>query len=1186
MNRTTFAFALLVVLASTSRAQDPTPPDFNTHVAPILQKYCVGCHGGGEAEGGLVLESYETLMAGGKRGQALLPGKADQSRLILLLEGKATPAMPPEGNEAPTVDEIALLRAWIDAGARSPTGAAPDPTRLVTPRVPLLAPARHPLNAVAWSPDGRLLALAGYRRVRLIAADSHALVLDLADHRGSVTAVSFSADGTKLVTAAGEAGLFGEARVYNVADGALLRTIVGHRDALYAVALSPDGALLATAGYDEQIVLWSVESGSEVMTIEGHHGAVYDLAFRCDGRVLASASADRTVKLWDVATGARLETLGQSLKELYAVAFSPDGTRLAAAGVDNRIRVWQISETASEGSNPILYSRFAHQEPVIEIAWSPDGQSLVSAGEGRNIKLWTAATMDERLLLELQPDWTHALAFSPDSAKVLVGRLDGTYALYDAASGAVVPVPAPELAGIWPRGAQRGAAGKIKLTGANLANITAVTFGDSRIAATMLPPTPGTANEAWIEVTAGADVPRGAYDLSVTTAGGTTAAVKLYVDDLPQEAEAEQNGSPQTATAVALPAGIWGALDAQGDVDHYAFETAAGETLVFDLAAAPLGSKANAVLTLFDPHGRVVASGNDFDGQPDPLLTYTVPEAGRYVVAVSEQALGASAEHYYRLSLGAFPFVTGCYPLSVPANQPARVELVGYNLPPDRAVELAASAGGEVAVPVDPQRFRFRRDLRVVVGSLPENLEAEPNDEVEQATTIAVPGVAGGRIVPAGSAADADLFRFESRAGQQWIIETDAARRGSPIDTKIEVLDAAGGPLVRVQLQAIRDSYLTFRGIDSNAVDARLRNWEEMGLNELVYMQGEVGKIFRMPQGPDSGVNYYGWAGRRICYFDTSPTTHAIDEPCYIVEPHPPGAELTPTGLPIFPVYYANDDDGERKLGSDSKLLFTAPADGAYLVRVSDVRGESGDRYAYRLIVREPRPDFVVTLGGDNPTVNAGSGRDIGLSLERLDGFDGDVVVDIAGLPPGFAVSSPVVIQAGHFAAKAVVYAAADAPSPTEENAAQTVVRATANVAGQPVVKEVHNLGRIALGEAPKLRVTLTADPAASGPGGEILIRPGTTIPAILRVERNGFDDRITFTVENLPHGVIVDDIGLNGVLIPEGMNERRIFLSAAPWVTGLTRQIHAVAAAEGNQASPAVVLQVAAPAEVAAGGN
>ena len=66
--------------------------------------------------------------------------------------------------------------------------------------------------------------------------------------------------------------------------------------------------------------------------------------------------------------------------------------------------------------------------------------------------------------------------------------------------------------------------------------------------------------------------------------------------------------------------------------------------------------------------------------------------------------------------------------------------------------------------------------------------------------------------------------------------------------------------------------------------------------------------------------------------------------------------------------------------------------------------------------------------------------------------------------------------------------------------------------------------------------------------------------------QRNGFDDRIAFDVANLPHGVIVDDIGLSGVLIPEKQTERTIFLRAEPWVPEQTRPFFATAQVEGNQ--------------------
>src|SRR5215467_7091364 len=264
--------------------------------------------------------------------------------------------------------------------------------------------------------------------------------------------------------------------------------------------------------------------------------------------------------------------------------------------------------------------------------------------------------------------------------------------------------------------------------------------------------------------------------------------------------------------------------------------------------------------------------------------------------------------------------------------------------------------------------------------------------------SVPVPCVVNGRIWRAelpsgGQSGDVDIFKFHARAGQSLVIETDAVRRGSPIDTRIEVLDAEGKPVERLLLQAVRDSHITFKNIDSNTDDLRVENWQEMELNQLMYLEGEVCKIFRMPQGPDSGFQFYNVGGKRRTYFGTSGIAHALDEPAYIVQPRSGSSKLEQNGLPVFTLYYANDDDSDRKLGTDSKLLFNPPADGKYLIRVTDTRGHSGERFAYRLIVREAKPDFKVTLNGANPLVNLGSGREFSVSADRIDGFDGDIKV-------------------------------------------------------------------------------------------------------------------------------------------------------------------------------------------------
>jgi hypothetical protein len=954
--------ALLPVAAGAAEPADE--PDFAKDVAPIFTKYCTGCHNDSDREGKLSLESYDAVLKGGAKGGVVTPGEAELSRLVRVITGEAEPKMPPDDEQGPSPEELVKLKAWIAAGAKGPSGAAGAPM-LVTPEIALLAPPKPAINAIALSPDGTLLAIARHGEVELQSLPDRKTLHTLSGIPGSVNGVEFSADGSLLVAAAGEAGLYGEARVYRVGGGTLSQTIRGHRDSLYTAALSPDGTLLATGGYDNTIKLWNVASGQELQTLDAHNGAVFEVAFRPGGKVLASASGDRTVKLWDVATGERLDTLKESTQELYALAISPDGTRLAAAGVDNRIRVWRLTPDAREGTNLLVETKFAHEMPVLRLTWSADGRTIASAGEDRLVKIWNADTLTIRQTLEPQSDWASGLAIGPAGDLLVVGRIDGTL---------------------------------------------------------------------------------GTYPLAPTS-----------------------------------------------------------------------------------------------------------PESEQPLVPLPE-------------------------------------------VPPE--------------VDYGPQP---------AIDDLPKVAEVEPNDQPHEATPIPVPGIASGRLHAATRSADADLFRFDAKAGDQWIVETRAAQNKSPADTKIEILDAEGRPVPRLLLRAVRDTVIEFRGMNSEQRGVRLAHWEEMLLNEYVYLSGEVIKHYQQRRGPDADAQFYPEGGNRIAFFDTTPRAHALDEPGYIVVPYPVGTELPNNGLPVFTVYYENDDDAQRKLGKDSRLTFVAPADGTYLVRVSDVRGFGGDDFHYELIVRRPVPDYSVTIGGKNPTVSAGSGKPFTVKAERIDNFHGPIRVDIAGLPPGFQATTPLVIPAGLYEAHGVINALADAAAPTEEQFKSVKATATATISGQERTKELGDLGTIKLADKPKVVVHLELDhdskagqasaevgqasrlpespedsalqtdaasendsaggtptpPAAFPPPPEITIAPGGSVTARLRVERNGFDDRIAFDVANLPHGVIVDDIGLSGVLIPEKQTERTIFLRAEPWVPEQSRPFFATAQVDGNQVSLPMILHV-----------
>lgn len=942
LNSLTIVGSIFLSVATCATAAES--PDFNTDVLPVFRKYCNGCHNSRDAEAGLILEDFARTLKGGEEGAILIGGKSADSRLWKVVSGQADPQMPPEDQPQPKPAELAVIKAWIDAGAKPPTGGL-SATGLITPQITPTAEVREPVTALSADPQGRWLAIARPNVVEIVTLADQQPVRQLTGHTGPIADVRFSADGQTLIVAAGEPGLSGEATLWQTSDWSRLQVLSGHRDSLYAAAISPDGKTIATSSYDRDSRTWNAETGQPLATITGHNDAVYALAFHPNSQLLATASGDRTVKLWDVATGQRLDTFSQPAKEQYSVSISPDGKYVAAGGVDCRVRIWELSPTAKEGTNPILYARFAHEAPILKVLFSPDGRLLVSCSEERRIKVWETKTFTQVALLERQTDWPAAVAFSPDSRRLFIGRMDGALVTYDV-------------------------------------------------------------NPKWAD--------------------------------------------------------------------------------------------------------------------------------------------------------------------SVAERKP-----------------LSESPGSENSV-----KHPMTMDLA----------EVEPNDDVMQAMPVTLPVQITGKFTSASGDADADLYRFTSKAGETWILETNAARNKSAADTKLEILHDDGQPVRRALLQAVRDSWINFRPIDSTQLQVRVEFWEEMDLNQFLYMNGEIGKFYRAPRGPDSGYDFYENRGKRRNYFDTTPITHAKDEPVYIVEAYPPDTSIIDNGLPVFPLNYVNDDDSERELGSDSRLTFTAPVDGTFLVRVTDARGFTGDNYTYQLTIRPPKPDFNVVVDTKNLKIPAGGGQRLKFYADRIDNFNGPIRIDIGHLPAGYHVASPTVIEAGHLEAFSVLTAAVDAePAPKEAWEAVTITAtgllgtsihshiaagtttATVINEGETESKTVGNFGEVTLEKPGAVRVTLLPDSlTTTAADGGLVLTPGTTITAMIRVERNGYDGDIKFDLDNLPHGVIVDNIGLSGVLVRKGETERQIFLTARPWVPQSTRWINAVGQGQGNPASAAIPLHVRGTPQVA----
>lgn len=425
MQGTILASIGLALLPALAAAQEA--PSFAKDVAPILASNCAGCHAGNVKMGGLDLDTFEGLQKGGHDGAVIVPGQSASSKLFLLITGKASPAMPLNGKKLADAD-IETIRKWIDAGAKPPA-----PGEVVAKRGPVIPDIKprvavKPLiSALAFAPDGKLLALGTFQQVRLVEPESGKVVGTLPGEADDVRSIAFSHDGKLLAAAGGLAARSGEVKIWDVEKRAELRTINGHTDSIYSVAFAPDGKSIATSSYDKLIKLWDVDTGKEIRTLKDHIDAVYALAFTPDGKRLVSASADRGVKVWDVATGQRLYTLSEPTDGLNTLALDLQGKRVAAGGLDRTIRVWSLGDKGGTLVNSLI----AHEDAILQLAWSPDGKYLVSASADKELKIFKA---DDLSVVKTwtQPDWVLSLEFAPDSKSFAVGRFDGSYQIYQA----------------------------------------------------------------------------------------------------------------------------------------------------------------------------------------------------------------------------------------------------------------------------------------------------------------------------------------------------------------------------------------------------------------------------------------------------------------------------------------------------------------------------------------------------------------------------------------------------------------------------------------------------------------------------------------------------------------------------------------------------------------------------------
>lgn len=1057
------------------------------------------------------------------------------------------------------------------------------------------------VRSLSYSPDGKLLAAAGGQtgrqgEVKVWNVADSSLVRTINGHTDNILDVGFSPDGKSLATC----GYDKLVKVWEVESGNEKYTLKDHVDAVYSLDWSPDGKLLATGAGDRTIKIWDAETGKRLVTLSDSTDAIMSISFDPEGHYIAAGCADKMIRVWDVlksgasftqsalTTGVLVHSAFAHEGTVFHIAYAHSGSRLFSVGEDYQVKIWDTATMMPSGA-------FETQSDwVMSLAVDPQDRHLAvgrfnATASVYDVESHSALWGDNPVkIAKAEGDAAEETDMKEGKASVKkqgdrsISRVDVDAVIIDA----TIP---PSLASVSPVRAHRGATVEMTVDGMNLAAAEPY-FSNDKLKIRLIQneglPLPefeynvdstgaqifdfARPHRLKLEVAIAEDAPVGTHFLFAKTPLGLADAVSFTVLPRPDLGENEPNEDSVTAPILSLPNTIIGSINSGEDIDRFRVPAKAGQEGVFVLTDTSINGR----LTLKNGQGEELVTSDTFDRAGESTtLGYRFPADGTYTLELSSRDLAAGQG--YRLQAGEFPFAYHFSPVGVPAGKPTRVSVQGFNLGGVSEIEVAApsDAGLRATTPLPVPAYEGNpiSAPRLAVGCFPETNESEPNGEPAKALSMLSPMFVNARIGAAsGAIPDVDLYRFTAQQGVPMVIEIQADRFGSPLDSVIEVLDEEGNLFKRAQVRCVARSFMTLSDRDSRASGFRIEDWTALKIGDYAMVGGEILKIRGLPDYADEDILTQQFPStQRITYFGTSPEHHAVHTPFYKVEIHDPEAELVANGMPVFPLYWRNDDHHfVSSMSRDSYLVFEAPADGDYLVRVSDTMGRGGDNFDYRLVLRSLEPDFDVSVDPYRVNVTEGSAVQISVVARRHDGFEGPITVVAEGLPEGFTMAPGLILEAD----SEVDMALTAGPGAKSSEPGKTVLfKATAMINGATAVDEAR-IGEITV-------VPRKPDLVVQVDKRVIEVEPGEKFELSVKLDRNnGFTSRVPVNVLNLPSGAYVLNTGLNGILVRENEFDRSMEIFVEDWVKPLTQTIYVQARIESR--APGRMLFLSQPIE------
>ena len=450
-------------------------------IRPLFQAHCQGCHQPAKDKGGYVMTDFKSLLAGGDdEGTAIVPGKVNESALVdLILPDPETGKAPmPRGKKPLHSAEIELIKKWIAQGAQddTPPGAGQRYTA-DNPPVYTLPPV---ITSIDYSPDGKLLAVAGFHEVLLHKADGSGLKARLVGLSERIESVRFSPDGTRLAVTGGKPGRMGEVQVWNVENESLSMSHPVTFDTVYGASWSPDGKAIAFGCGDNTVRAIDAKTGEQIFFQGAHNDWVLGTAYDVEGKHIISVGRDMTAKLTVFEDSRFIDNITsitpRALKGgIAAIDRHPEHEHILVGGADGAPQLFRIFRQTKRviGDNANLLRKFPEMRGrVFDVRFNRTGTAFAAgssldgsgqvvifasnvpkdvpadikaiqakrtrdrnAGEVQKLDKFLTGGVKELAKLDVPESGIYALAFSPDGKTLAVAGSDGHIRFLNATDG-------------------------------------------------------------------------------------------------------------------------------------------------------------------------------------------------------------------------------------------------------------------------------------------------------------------------------------------------------------------------------------------------------------------------------------------------------------------------------------------------------------------------------------------------------------------------------------------------------------------------------------------------------------------------------------------------------------------------------------------------------------------------------